>query len=117
MIEVRTLNFTLRLVENPNPLLSGRGKYYIELSGESPFNVHKSFTEIFCLTADNIPFYTVDETARFVSETATFCQQQLDKYPKLTLTGLQELADIWAKFSLAYEEYLQQHMQPALLAQ
>lgn len=115
MIEARTLNFTLRLVENPHPLLGKWGKYCIELSGESPFNVHKSFTESFSLNADNIPFSSIEETAQFVLGMAEFWQQQLDKNPKLTITGLQELADIWAKFSFACKEYQLQHTQPVLL--
>ena len=115
MIEVRTLNLTLRLVENSSPLLGERGNYCIELSGESPFNAHKSFTENFNLNANNIPFSSFEETARFVSETAEFWQHQLDNNPKLIITGLQELADIWAKFALAYKEYVQQNTLPVAL--
>ncbi|WP_026461571.1 hypothetical protein [Adhaeribacter aquaticus] len=105
MVEVRTLNLKLRLEPNLYGSDRGKGNYLIELMGESPFDVSKSFSEKIYTDKDQKPFTTVEDAAKFVNQTAVFWQGQIKEFPLLDITGVQELADIWEQFSTSINSF------------
>jgi hypothetical protein len=99
MHQTNTLNFRLRLERKLGPIIGCLGNYYIDLSGESPFNLNKSFDERFFTNSEGTPFYTLEDAAQFAEEMAAFWKFQLMSNPKLGITAVEELADLWRKFA------------------
>ncbi|QMU30478.1 hypothetical protein [Adhaeribacter radiodurans] len=97
MIEVRTFSFSLRVEKNNTNNSQCNGNYYLVLSCESPFDTNKSFSEEFLSDSDLTPFYSFGDIARFAEEMATFWKIRLLVNPKLDLTRLEEIADLWSK--------------------
>jgi len=97
MIEVKTFSFSLRVAENDLTNQQCEGKYFLVLSCESPFDVNKSFSEEFLTDSELAPFYTNLDLLKFAEEMATFWRIRLLVNPKLDLTRLEELADLWNK--------------------
>jgi hypothetical protein len=100
MIEVKTLSFRLRLEKNPSKTIKCKGAYFFVLFCESPFNVNKFFSEEFVTDSDLRPFYSQDDAARFAEEMANFWKMQILINPKLDITRLEELTDLWKKISV-----------------
>lgn len=100
MIEVKTLSFRLRLEENNSKNNNCLGNYFIVLLGESAFDVNKSFSEEFLSDSELTPFYTIQDAAVFAEEMATFWKMQMIINPKLDITRLEELADLWRTLSI-----------------
>ncbi|MDQ3289933.1 MAG: hypothetical protein M3Q05_01450 [Bacteroidota bacterium] len=97
MIEVRTFSFSLRVEKNNTKNNQCMGEYYLVLSCESPFDTNKSFSEEFYSDSDLTPFYSFADVARFAEEMVTFWRIRLLVNPKLDLTRLEEIADLWSK--------------------
>lgn len=103
MKEVTTLNFRLRLEQSHVRATNAFGGYIIVLSGESPFNVHKTFSETFLADSEGLPFYTTADAARFAEAQAGIWKQQLRNNPALAITGIQEWADLWDHFAIVVD--------------
>ncbi len=99
MIEVRTLNLKLRLERNFSSNNEGEVNYLIVLMGESPFDVSKSFSEKISTDNEQKPFTTLEDVVHYVNQTAIYWQGQLQEFPQLHITGVQELADLWIAFA------------------
>lgn len=100
MIEVNTLSFRLRLEKkaaNPENCL---GNYFYVLFCESPFDVSKTFSEEFLSDFNSVPFYNFDDAARFAEDMANYWEKQILENPKLDITRLEELTDVWRYLSL-----------------
>lgn len=76
-----------------------QGNYYIELTGESPFDINKGFVERFFTDSAGTPFYRKEDAALFSQTMAAQWQERLNANPKLAITGVGELADLWQKFA------------------
>lgn len=99
MIEVTTLSFRLRLEKNASKSSKCMGAYFFVLFCESPFDVNKSFSEEFVSDSDLRPFYNQQDAGRFAEEMANFWKMQVLINPKLDITRLEELTDLWKKLS------------------
>jgi len=99
MLQTNTLNFRLILERKSGSLIECRGNYYLELTGETPFDLNKSFSEKFFCDSAGLPFYNLEDVARFGEEMAAFWKLQLASNPKLAITSIGELADIWEKLA------------------
>jgi hypothetical protein len=99
MLQTNTLNFVLRLERKSTGITECQGDYYIELSGETPFNVNKTFSERFFCDSAGEPFFNLADVARFSEQMASFWESQLLSNPKLAITSIEEIADLWKKFS------------------
>lgn len=99
MLQTNTLNFRLRLERKSTGIVECLGNYYIELSGETPFNVNKTFSEKIFFDSAGAPFFHIADVARFSEEMTSYWESQLVSNPKLVITGIEELADIWKKFA------------------
>ncbi len=97
MIEVKTFSFSLRVEENNFRSSQCLGDYFLVLSCESPFNANKSFSEEFISDSELAPFYNYSDLLKFAEEMATFWRIRLIVNPKLDLTRVEELADLWNK--------------------
>ncbi len=97
MIEVRTFSFNLRVEENNFKNSQCLGSYFLVLSCESPFDANKSFSEEFLSDSELAPFYSFSDLLKFAEEMATFWKIRLIVNPKLDLTRVEELADLWSK--------------------
>ncbi|WP_146153592.1 hypothetical protein [Adhaeribacter arboris] len=97
MIEVRTFSFSLRVEKNNTNSNQCMGNYYLVLSCESPFDASKSFSEEFLSDSELAPFYSFADIAKFAEEMVTFWRIRLLVNPKLDLTRLEEIADLWSK--------------------
>ncbi|MDB5263392.1 MAG: hypothetical protein JWQ14_2675 [Adhaeribacter sp.] len=95
MIEVNTLSFKLRLEKNISKQNKCLGKYYYVLFCESPFDVSKTFSEEFLVDFNSVPFYNFSDAARFAEGMAKFWAKQIMINPKLDITRLEELTDLW----------------------
>lgn len=100
MFQANTLNFRLRLGQKAENITNCPGNYYIELHYESCFDLDKSFSETFFYDSENNPFNSLIDAAEFSGEMAAFWQFQLLTNSKLGITGVEELADVWKKFSI-----------------
>lgn len=100
MIEVKTLSFRLRLEKNGSKSIKCLGSYFFVLFCESPFDVNKSFSEEFVTDSDLRPFYNYQDAGRFAEEMANFWKMQILINPKLDITRLEELTDLWKKLSI-----------------
>jgi hypothetical protein len=99
MFQINTLNFRLSLERISDDSTGWNGTFYIELTGESPFDINKNFSErIFC-NAEGRPFNSLADAALFSDEMAAFWKLQLLANPKLEITGIKELVDVWKKFA------------------
>jgi hypothetical protein len=99
MVQTNTLNFRLILERKSGNLIGCQGNYYLELTGETPFDLNKNFSEKFFCNSAGIPFYNLEDVVRFSEEMAAFWKFQLASYPKLAITGIEELSDIWKKLA------------------
>lgn len=99
MFQTNTLNFRLRLERKLGNIIGLRGNYYVELTGENPFNLNKTFSEQFFCNSAGIPFYELEDVTQFSKEMASFWELQLTSNPKLAITSIEEIADIWKKFA------------------
>ena len=97
MIEVKTFSFRLRVEKNNVINENCMGKYFLVLSCESPFDVNKSFSEEFFSDSDLTPFFDLTDVLKFAEEMATFWKIRLIINPKLDITRLEEMSDIWNK--------------------
>ncbi|GEO06659.1 hypothetical protein AAE02nite_43230 [Adhaeribacter aerolatus] len=104
MIEVNTLSFRLRLERKAAKSEDCLGNYFYVLFCESPFDVSKTFSEEFLADFNSVPFYSLCDAARFAEEMASFWEKQILINPKLDITRLEELTDVW--------RYLSQKIQP-----
>ncbi len=104
MIEVNTLSFRLRLEKNESKSEDCLGNYFYVLFCESPFDVSKTFSEEFLSDFNSVPFYNFSDAARFAEEMASYWEKQIQENPKLDITRLEELTDVW--------RYLSQKIQP-----
>jgi len=100
MIEVNTLSFRLRLETNTFKKSKCLGTYYFVLFCESPFDVSKSFSEEFLYDSELAPFYTLSDATRFANEMADFWKMQILINPKLDITRLEELTDLWRNLAI-----------------
>jgi hypothetical protein len=100
MIEVNTLSFRLRLEKNLSKQGNCLGKYYYVLFCESPFDVSKNFSEEFLTDLNSVPFYSFSDAARFAEEMAEFWSKQINSNPKLDITRIEELTDLWKYLSV-----------------
>ncbi len=100
MIEVKTLSFGLRLEKNSSRSNKCLGIYFFVLFYESPFNVNKFFSEEFVTDSGLRPFYSQQDAGRFAEEMANFWKMQILVNPKLDITRLEELTDLWKKLSI-----------------
>jgi hypothetical protein len=99
MFQINTLNFSLSLGRISGDSTGGFGTFYIDLSGESPFDINKSFSERIVCNAEGKPFISLEDAAAFSEEMAAFWRLQLLVNPKLEITGIRELVDLWKKFA------------------
>jgi hypothetical protein len=99
MLQTSTLNFRLTLVRKSPDITGCRGNYYIELTGENPFNLDKTFSEKFFGNSAGVPFYNIEDVSRFSEDMASFWELRLLANPMLAITSIEELADIWRKFA------------------
>jgi hypothetical protein len=99
MIQTNTLNFRLILEKKSGDLIECLGNYYLELTGETPFDLNKNFSEKFFCNSAGVPFYHIEDVARFSAEMAAFWKLKLASNPKLAITSLEELSDIWKKLA------------------
>src|SRR5687767_11155965 len=97
MIEVKTFSFSIRVEENDLINSQCLGNYFLVLSCESPFDVNKSFSEEFISDSELAPFYNYSDLLKFAEEMSTFWRIRLIVNPKLDLTRVEELADLWNK--------------------
>ena len=97
MIEAKTFSFSLRVAENDFTNSQCLGNYFLVLSCESPFDVNKAFSEEFLSDSELAPFYSSSDLLKFAEEMATFWRIRLIVNPKLDLTRVEELADLWNK--------------------
>ena len=104
MIEVQTFSFRLGVEQNNSKNSLCLGKYFLVLSCDSPFDVNKSFSEEFLTDSELAPFYTPNDIAKFAEEMAAFWKIRLLINPKLDITRLEEMADIWHKLSEALQK-------------
>lgn len=95
MIEVNTLSFRLRLEKNEIRTENCIGNYFYVLFCESAFDVSKNFSEEFLSDFNSVPFYSFSDAARFAEEMASFWEKQITINPKLDITRLEELTDLW----------------------
>ena len=95
MIEVNTLSFRLRLEKNNAKSNNCSGNYFYVLFCESPFDVSKTFSEEFLTDSNSVPFNSFKDAARFAEEMANFWEKQVSINPKLDITRLEELTDLW----------------------
>jgi hypothetical protein len=100
MFQANTLNFRLRLGQKEENITSCPGNYFIELTCESCFDLAKSFSETIFYNSEKKPFYDLIDAAEFSAEVAAFWQFQLLTNNKIGITGVEELADVWKKFSI-----------------
>ena len=100
MIEVNTLSFRLRLEKNESKSDNCLGNYFYVLFCESPFDVSKTFSEEFLADFNSVPFYNFSDAARFAEEMADFWEKQILINPKLDITRLEELTDVWRYLSV-----------------
>jgi hypothetical protein len=100
MIEVNTLSFRLRLEKNSSTNNNCLGNYYYVLFCESPFDVSKTFSEEFLKDFNSLPFYNFSDAVRFAGEMADFWASQINSNPKLDITRLEELTDVWKNLTL-----------------
>jgi hypothetical protein len=110
MFQINTLNFRLSLGRISGDSTGGFGTFYIDLSGESPFDINKSFSERIVCNAEGKPFISLEDAAVFSEEMAAFWKLQLLANPKLEITSIRELVDLWKKF--AAELYLSSSADP-----
>lgn len=103
MIEVNTLSFRLRLEKNDNQIESCAGNYFYVLFCESPFDVSKTFSEEILSDFNAAPFHYFSDAARFAEEMACFWEKQITDNPKLDITRLEELTDLWRLLSSRIE--------------
>lgn len=99
MLPITTLSFRLSLQRRAGTIIGCQGNYYIELTGESPFDINKNFVEIFFSDSKGSPFYQLEDAARFSYKMAEFWKARLIANPRLAITGIGELADVWKKFA------------------
>ena len=99
MFQINTLNFMLSLGRISGDSTGGFGTLYIDLSGESPFDINKSFSERIVCNAEGKPFISLEDAAVFSEEMAAFWKLQLLANPKLEITSVRELVDLWKKFA------------------
>ena len=104
MIEVKTLSFILTLHENKKKNSNCAGSYYLMLFCESPFDVSKSFSEEFLVNSALAPFYDLHDVSAFAEEMAGFWKMQTIINPRLDITRLEELADLWQKLTLEIKD-------------
>ena len=97
MIEVKTFSFCLRVAANDQANSQCLGNYFLVLSCESPFDANKYFSEEFISDSELAPFYNYSDLLKFAEEMATFWRIRLIVNPKLDLTRVEELADLWNK--------------------
>ena len=100
MIEVNTLSFRLRLEKNNSKQSECLGNYYYVLFCESPFDVSKTFSEEFLTDSNSVPFFSFNDAARFAEEMASFWEDQIKNNPKLDITRLEEMTDLWKYLSV-----------------
>lgn len=100
MFQANTLNFRLRLGQKAENITSCPGNYFIELTCESCFDLDKSFSETIYYNSEKKPFSSLIDAAEYSAEMAAFWQYQLLTNTKVGITGIEELADVWKKFSI-----------------
>lgn len=103
MIEVQTFSFRLGVEQNNSKNSLCLGKYYLVLSCDSPFDANKSFSEEFLTDSELAPFYSETDVIKFAEEMAAFWKIRLLINPKLDITRLEEMADLWHKLSVALQ--------------
>ena len=99
MIEVKTLSFILTLHENKKKNSNCAGNYYLILFCESPFDVNKSFSEEILVDSELASFNNLQSVSTFAEEMANFWKLQTAINPRLDITRLEELSDLWQKLS------------------